>query len=386
MNKKFSLEEGNRTERKTSSSDASVYLPVSQPNDFRPAAFLSDRHLMTIVPSLWPRRFPASLDREKVEHLVDVSETARVKVVVNRPEPDSSSASHRDVGLVLVHGLEGCADSPYMKGVAGKALARGFSVVRLNLRNCGGTEALCDTLYNAGMSEDVTTVASWARRQYGFKKLFLVGFSLGGNLVLKAAAEQEAGGDQVERVDGVCAISPSIELEKAVDRLEIGLNRIYQNTFLFSLRQKIKKKHSLFPQRFSLNILDKVKTVKDFDELYTAPDGGYRSARHYYEESSSLSRLNAIKIPGLIISSLDDPIVPGEIFARREHFPDNMQLITPEHGGHGGFLSTMPRDGAAGVTNGKNDGSHASAPEVSQVREDRFWAEARAVRFCLENI
>ena len=131
---------------------------------FEPAQFFANRHLMTIAAAIWPRRFPLLLKDSVEQHLVDVAPGSKVLAEVNLL---SDSRAGKNL-VVAVHGLEGSGNSPYMQGLAVKALLAGFSVLRLNLRNCGGTEALTDTLYNAGMSDDLIAVAEWARKKWGF--------------------------------------------------------------------------------------------------------------------------------------------------------------------------------------------------------------------------
>lgn len=345
---------------------------------FEPAKFFANRHFMTIAAALWPRRFPLSLKDSVEQHLVDVAPGSKVLAEVNL-QSDSQAGKNL---VVAVHGLEGSSNSPYMQGVAVKALLAGFSVLRLNLRNCGGTEELTDTLYNAGMSDDLIAVAEWARKKWGFERIFFVGFSLGGNIVLKAAAELATcklveNRDLCASLAAVCAVSPSVDLERSVDQLDQGLNRIYQVTFMRSLREKLKKKAARFPERYPLAPLKKLKTVKQFDETYTAPDGGFDSARHYYEQCSSLSKLGDIRAPGLIVASQDDPIVPAASFAEVDLQSGPMRLLLPSHGGHGGFLSLLSGDldKASTICNNR--------PHAVDSLKDRFWAENRAIEFCL---
>ncbi|HMP54031.1 MAG TPA: alpha/beta fold hydrolase, partial [Candidatus Melainabacteria bacterium] len=327
-----------------------------------------------------PRRFPVYLKASVEPHLIEVAPGSRVLAEVNL-QPDLAPGDGKNL-VVVVHGLEGSSNSPYMQGVAVKALLAGFSVLRLNLRNCGGTEELTDTLYNAGMSDDLIAVAEWARKKWGFERIFFVGFSLGGNIVLKAAAElasckQDENGDLFSSLSAVCAVSPSVDLERSVDRLDCGLNRIYQVTFMRSLREKLKKKAALFPRRYPLAPLEKIRTVKQFDETYTAPDGGFDSAGHYYEQCSSLSRLGDIRTPGLIIAALDDPLVPSASFEEADLLSGPVRLLSPLHGGHGGFLSVLSGDSGKASTICNN------RPSADGGLKDRFWAEDRVIEFCL---
>jgi len=246
-------------------------------------------------------------------------------------------------------------------GLGRKALSEHMNVVRMNMRNCGGTLHLSNTLYNGGMSSDVITVARHIQKVYELKEIYVAGFSLGGNLVLKAAGE--LGQDAVGLFAGVCTVSPSIDLSASVDSLARGINKIYELHFLRGLTSKIRHKSSLFPDRFDVEKLRLVKTIKDFDDIFTAPDGGYGDADNYYRLASSLNVIANIRIPTLIIASKDDPIVPFDSFQSDKLKTPYVTLLAPEWGGHSGFLGA--RDEATG----------------GYVR-DKFWAEHRVVAFC----
>jgi predicted alpha/beta-fold hydrolase len=257
--------------------------------------------------------------------------------------------------ILLVHGLEGSSQSVYIVRLAGKAFARGANVVRLNLRNCGDSLHLTPTLYNAGQSEDILAVVDWLVEQKKLSDLFLVGYSLGGNLILKAAAELDG---RLPFVSGICAISPSIDLAACVNAMEKGVNRLYDWNFVRRLREKIVRKQRLFPERYDLAKLSGVRTVRSFDDLYTAPDAGYTGAAEYYRCASALPLIKSIAIPTLMIAAQDDPIVPFGLFSSIE--TDCVRLLAPRYGGHGAFIS--------------GDG-----------RSDRFWVDAKVLNFCFDN-
>lgn len=264
--------------------------------------------------------------------------------------------------LLIVHGLEGSSESPYVIGVATKAIAQGMNVIRMNLRNCGGTLHLTPTLYNAGLSCDVIAVAKEIRDKIGATSLFGVGFSLGGNILLKAAGELAEQGPSL--FSGVCAVSPSIDLCASVDSLAKGINRIYEWRFLQGLIGKIRAKNQLFPGRFDVERLRTIKTIRQFDDYYTAPDGGYGNADNYYHRASSIHVLNSIRVPTLIITAQDDPIVPFASFNSGLFENANIELVAPKHGGHGGFFSSKLEF------------------LVNKDIADRFWAEHQVVAFC----
>ena len=307
---------------------------------------------MTIAAAFVPRRFDIS-----------TSEARRFPV-----DKDSALLGHchwqpgkrkQAPVLVLVHGLEGSSDSNYMRGIAEKAFHRGFHVVRLNQRNCGGTEALTPTLYNSGMSGDYRAVFEQLSEDDGFKQLFFAGYSMGGNLVAKMAGEFGAAAPPALRA--VCAVCPAIDLAPCADALERWDNYPYRRHFVSSLMSYYSRKQRLFPQRYSTNTLPPIRTVRQFDDLIIAPHFGYRDAQDYYE-SVSAKRLTAqIGMPFLLITAQDDPFVPYSLFlAARVADNPAIRLIAPQHGGHCGFISR-----------------HAGA--------ERFWAEQRIVDFCLDH-
>jgi predicted alpha/beta-fold hydrolase len=284
----------------------------------------------------------------------------------NAAKSADQSANVEAPCMVFVHGLEGSSKSPYLLSLASKALRLGFNTVRVNLRNCGGTIHLSPRLYNAGMSEDVVALLEFLQREKHMKKFFLIGYSLGGNIVLKTGGE--LGMNACNKIAGICAVSPSIDLHASIDSIERGLNRLYELRFMQGLRAKVKEKASLFPDRFDIGKLKSVTGIRSFDELYTAPDAGYQGAAHYYSEASSLKVLEKICVPALIIAAQDDPIVPFASFLSPQVQSKNITLLSPKHGGHGGFIQDK-----------------VEVNTQLQIR-DRLWAENRILEFCLRII
>jgi uncharacterized protein len=258
--------------------------------------------------------------------------------------------------LVLLHGLEGSSDSGYMLGTAEKAFRAGFNVLRLNQRNCGGTEDLTPTLYNSGLSGDLTHVIRELIHNDGMTEVFAAGFSMGGNLVLKMAGELASSAPpELRAVLGIC---PSCDLAACADAIGAPRNVLYERHFVQRLKQRMKKKSKLYPGRYPLDGLARVRTVREFDDVITARFCGFRDADDYYSRSSALPLLDQIRVPTLLLTAQDDPMIPfrsfdPEILARNPR----LKLIAPEHGGHCAFIS---RESGGG----------------------RFWAEARIVEFC----
>ena len=254
--------------------------------------------------------------------------------------------------LVAVPGLTASSEAPYMLRLAQAALAAGMNVVRLNVRNCGGTEHLSPTLYHSGLTEDLHSVV----QQLAPRLLVLAGFSMGANMVLKAAGEW--GARPPSHVKGVCGISVPIRLRQCSRHLGIPKNRFYELRFLRQLRKTVRLKQRIMPERFSSLRPGAARSIYEFDDKVTAPAFGFRDADDYYQQSSALRFLEHIRVPALIIQAKDDPFIPFEVFDDPV-FDENpfLQLVAPEHGGHVAFLA---RQGP------------------------RFWAQDLAVRFATE--
>jgi len=263
----------------------------------------------------------------------------------------------RDVPVIaILHGLEGSSESNYVLGIAEKAFRLGYHAVRLNQRNCGGTESLTPTLYNSGMSGDYRAVFEELSRGDGFEQIFFVGYSMGGNLVTKMAGEV---GDSVPRaLRAVCVICPAMDLGACADALERRDNYFYQRHFVKGLMARYTRKAKLFPARYPQNGFGSVRTVRQFDDKITAPQFGYKDAQDYYDAVGAKRLVAQIRVPMLMITAQDDPFVPYELFVRANPAANRaIQFVTPPHGGHCGFISKK------------------SGPE-------RFWAEQSIVEFC----
>lgn len=236
--------------------------------------------------------------------------------------------------LIAVHGLTASSQAPYMRTLAQRALSAGFDVLRLNVRNCGGTEHLAPTLYHSGLTCDLRAVVE----QLAPTPIFLAGFSMGGNMVLKLAGEW--GEAPPPHVVAVCGISVPIQLGICARKLGERTNRIYEVRFLRELRRTLMRKRQLMPESFAEMQWDGIRTIYEFDDAITAPAFGFRNADHYYESSSSAGFLDKIRVPALLIQAQDDPFIPFEVF---EDLPLDrnpfVRLEAPPHGGHVAFLA-----------------------------------------------
>jgi predicted alpha/beta-fold hydrolase len=322
---------------------------------FAPHALLRSGHAQTIVSTLrLPRyKFIQSVRGLYESRLVEVEPGTRVLLRCRW-----QAERHRAPTLLLLHGLEGSTDSLYVLGTAQKAFRRGFNVVGMNMRNCGGTEHLARTLYHSGMTGDIrhVIVEELAGRE-GLEEIFVAGFSMSGNMVLRIAGDY--GDESPSALAGVAAVSPSIDLNACAAAIDRRANVIYRWSFVGNLRRRVRRKSRLHPGVFDTRHLRRVHTIRQFDERYTAPHGGYKDAAEYYERTSSLPVLARIRVPTLILHSLDDPLIPAETFFHPA-IADNpdVLLVLTGHGGHVGFIAAPTED------------------------EDRHWAENRVADFC----
>jgi len=286
-----------------------------------------------------PRKFPAL--PPPTPRYVDVAPDARVLAQCHwqgRPR-----AHHT---LIVLHGLNGSSDAHYMRGIAAKAFARGMNVVRLNQRNCGGTEALSAGLFHSGLTADVKHLLEELTTVDGLPAVAVAGYSLGGNLALKLAGEYEDKAPPA--LTGVAAVSPILEIAECVRALERPGNWLYQWNFVRDLKARMRRKERYWPRRFDLAKLDAITTVRAFDDAYTAPHFGFAGAEDYYHRASAMRVVDRIRVPTLIITAEDDPFVPiGPFREARVTGNPAIDLRISAHGGHCGFIgpSTAGDDG-----------------------------------------
>lgn len=260
--------------------------------------------------------------------------------------------------LIVVHGLEGSSESQYMLGVARNGLAAGMNVVRMNQRNCGGMDHSAPTLYNSGRSGDVAAVARNLVERDGVSGFALVGFSMGGNLVLKLAGEWGSAGPPQFR--GVAAVCPAINLAAGADALHEPANRMYEYYFLLQLFQRYRRKRRLFPAAFDASRLRGVRTLREFDDRVTAYYCGFTGADDYYARAAAANVVERIATPALVIHAANDPFIRLLPETRQKLICNrNVIYIETEDGGHCAFV-------------GERDGEPAY---------DGRWAEREVVEF-----
>ena len=320
---------------------------------FEPRPSLRNGHWMTLYSWGNPRHFPRL--PAPTRRYFDVAAATRVVA-----DCHWQARPWQHTTLVALHGLNGSSGAHYMRGLAAKAFERGMNVVRLNQRNCGDTEHLSEGLFHSGLTADAAHVVHELTRVDGLPAIAVAGYSLGGNLALKLAGEY--GPHPPAALVGVAAVSPIIEISECTRALEQPGNGIYQWNFVRDLKRRMRRKDDAHPGGFDLAPLESIKTVREFDEAYTAPYFGFRDAEDYYHRASAMRVIDRVTVPALVITSADDPFVPSQPF----HDPKvtgnpHIDLRVSAHGGHCGFVG--PRS----------------------AQDDGYWAENQIVDFVEKN-
>jgi uncharacterized protein len=321
--------------------------PTHHLHPFRPAWWLPGAHLQTIAGRYLKQRRHTRLVRERLE----------------TPDGDFVDLDHaglpgppHDAPLVLVlHGLEGCARSGYVLHTLAALAGHGIRGVALNFRSCSGEPNRTARFYHAGDTADVRHALEVLRARHPGVPMGAVGFSLGGNVLLKLLGESgDAGGALLQ---GAVAVSVPFDLAAGARKLERGLARVYTRYFLRRLRQKSAAKREQLRSLCDADGAIRARSLREFDDAATAPLHGFRDAAHYYHESSSVRYLAGIRVPTLVLHSVDDPFLPTSAVPRRliAQNPWLFDGITGQ-GGHVGFIGGSPW-----------------AP--------RFWAEEQAAAF-----
>jgi predicted alpha/beta-fold hydrolase len=319
------------------------------PPPFVPGRGLGNGHVMTVFAWAKARTFPAlpAPDTRLFRVATDSQVLARCYW-----QPERAGRPT----LVALHGLEGSSDVRYMRGLAEKAWRRGWNAVLLNQRNCGGTEHLTPTLYHSGLTDDPRAVIRALVAENSVGDVGVVGYSLGGNLTMKLAGELRETPDlPVRAIVGVC---PTIDLDRCVRAIERPVNLLYQLHFVRNLRQRMRRKAETWPEAFDLSRLNRIWTIRAFDDAYTAPSHGFGDAANYYHRASAMRVVDRIAIPALILAAGDDPFVPASQFlepAVRDN--PHIQVAVSAHGGHCAFVA------------------------LTEPGEDAFWAESTAIEF-----
>jgi uncharacterized protein len=320
-------------------------MPLITTSDYIAPALLPNKHLQTIFPALFRKVSGVRYDRERIEtfdkDFIDL---------------DWSRTGSRKLGI-LCHGLEGDSQRPYMLGMVRMLNREGYDAMSINFRGCSGESNSRLRFYHSGASDDVDHIVDRVIKSGHYNQIVLIGFSLGGNLLLKYLGEK--GSELHPMVRKAVVFSVPCNLADSAQNLCNGENRIYHARFMKSLKKKIKEKALLQPGKLSLKHLDKLKTLTEFDEKYTAPLHGFKDAADYYKQCSSCHFIKNIRIPTLIVNAKNDPFLSLSCFPTEEVRTNQYVFLEiPAEGGHCGFYER----------NSNGD----------------YWSEKRAWRFLSE--
>lgn len=327
---------------------------------FHPRRFLANGHLQTIAGNFLPRPNhlppPESVFVE-VSPATDHQIASQVLCHCHWQPPELRASAPT---AIILHGLEGSSSSQYVLGNANKLWHSGSNAIRMNMRNCGGTERLSPTLYHSGLSADVLAVLRFFVARERLTSISLVGYSMGGNLVLKLVGD--LGPDTPPQLHSAVGISPAVDLADSADALHAPANRLYEQKFLRALTRRFRRKAALFPRAFDPARADGLRSLREFDDRVTAFYSGFTGADDYYFRAAAARVLDRIATPTLILHALDDPFVRLTPGTRAKIIANpNITLLEPSHGGHCAFLARPDRDSGY----------------------DGYWAEHTLLRFLL---
>ncbi|HOQ12899.1 MAG TPA: alpha/beta fold hydrolase [Spirochaetota bacterium] len=305
-------------------------MPVIENSSYRPPILLKNNHVQTVVPTLFRKVDGINYTRERIStpdgDFIDI---------------DISSISS-DKALILSHGLEGNSQRHYIKGMIKAFHNAGYDGIAFNMRGCSGVPNKRPETYHSGKTEDLHTVIQYILKHKNYKEISLVGFSLGANLTLKYVGEM--GSTLHSKVKSAVAISAPCDLISSSIELHKAKNYIYAKRFLISLLKKMDEKRDIIPPEI-WEKRNSIKTLRDFDNVFTAPLNGFRDAEDYWKKCSCKNFLSGITIPALIINSADDPILGTECYPIKEAQSNkNLFLEITKHGGHMGYI-TFSDDG-----------------------------------------
>lgn len=339
-------------------------MPLIAPSSYEPPARLWNGHLQTIVPSLF-RRVTVPYVRERIETPDDDFLDLDWAYAGNERSTNSSSIrtsgpTHRSSLVILSHGLEGDSSRPYLAGMVRHLTRNRFDCLAWNYRSCSGEMNRQPRFYHIGETGDLHHVIGYALTK-GYETIHLLGFSAGGNITLKYLGEQ---GAQVHSAIGrAVTFSVPLDVMRSADRLEAWDSLVYNRRFQRTLKEKVRQKAALLPAELVGSGWERVRTIRQFDDLITGPLHGFPGVEAYYAQNSSLPFVPKITVPTLIVNARNDPFLSPECFPEQmaRELP-NVWMEFPKAGGHCGF---PPKRGGLNGT---------------------YWTEERAVQFLNEHL
>ncbi|MEM6965392.1 MAG: alpha/beta fold hydrolase [Bacteroidota bacterium] len=304
-------------------------MPLVQSPSYQPHFIFKYHHFSTIYPALFRNVQGLNFQRERI----------------TTPDQDFLDLDWSRRGgtrlLIALHGLEGSSESRYMQGIAKAFNSMNWDAVAMNFRGCSGEHNLQKKVYHSGATDDLDFVINTILQKYTYEEIVIVGYSLGGNLVLKYAGDsRENLNPKIKKIIGV---SVPTDLEGSSMEIQKWKNFIYHNRFLKSLKAKFKDRQHLYPELRAKRIFN-AKTFEEFDDAFTAPVHGFESARDYWRKCSCNQVLDNIAVPTLIINAKDDSFLSESSYPidiARDH--QYVHLMIPKYGGHVGFPQTHPQ-------------------------------------------
>lgn len=300
-------------------------MPILDASEYKPNLPFRNAHINTLYPYLFRKKKTLPFVRERIM----------------TPDQDFFDVDWWFQGsseklVILLHGLEGSTDSQYINGMAQIMHQNQYNIAAINFRSCSGEMNLQMDMYHSGFTKDLHHFLNTKTTQ--FERLYICGFSLGGNVTMKYISDQKQ--DISPKIKAAAGISVPCDLKGGSIKLKKWYNHLYEQRFLATLLQKVMMKHTMMPDKIDISNIHKIKTLWDFDEIYTAGFHGFVDAEDYYLQCSSVTHLQKIKIPTLMINALDDSFLsegsyPYDIAESHQYF----HLSTPSHGGHVGFTS-----------------------------------------------
>lgn len=298
---------------------------------FKPAWWLNNRHLQTIVPRFYsvPNSF------RPFEQEFNLSDGDFIELIWSR---SPAYIQEQSPIVLILHGLEGSVDSFYAKRMMNAVHEQGWTALLMQFRGCGKKPNRHAKSYHSGQTEDVFELIQYIKRKFPHNPLYAIGFSLGGNMLAKYVGEQD-----LSFLSGAVVISAPLDLAICAKAIGNGFAKVYQKYLVDKLRNKTKLKLSLMQDRFPVNIdekgLDKIKVLTEFDEAITAPINGFDSATEYYQQCSANRFLKTVKTPTLIIHAEDDPFMTPDVVPSADMLASNVVLELSKSGGHVGFIT-----------------------------------------------
>jgi len=303
------------------------------PSAFKPPRWLRNRHVQTIFPSLpWAWRGRPALRRENLE-LPDGDTTAVDWLTEADSMPDAAPL------LVILHGLEGSAESSYARMLMEVARDRGWRSCVLHFRDCGDYRNRLPRRYHAGETNDLRFFLNRLQAKRDGSQnpgpLLAVGYSLGGNVLLKYLGE--SGTDTP--LSAATAVSVPLDLHECADALNIGFSKVYRRILLKNMKLAVTRKFDRYTAAFDWDRAMKARTFAEFDDAVTAPLHGFADRHDYYDRCSSVHYLKGIKKPTLIVNSADDPFMTPHVIPTPDRLSEHVTLEVAESGGHVGFIN-----------------------------------------------